>query len=307
MYMVPKLRRPLRGPPVPTAVSARMLLLAAILTLTCAQIVSAQHVRGRLIDLETNQPIVGGVLTLLTTDSAVVATAVSDSAGRWLLPVPDPGVYHVAAERIGYAAMISEAVEIGPDDALDSVFHLEATAVELDPIEVEVRAAREYLEYSGFFERQKANFGHFVTPEAIDRRQAARVTDLLASVPGVRIVSSGTGSVGPSEVQMRGSSLSQGGNCRPRVFVDGLMYNRGDSRPIYDREGRETDQLIEDPLREDHALSLDDIGHPSIIAGIEVYRSASQVPVQFGGTSIETLCGVIVVWTRTGQRRGGEA
>jgi hypothetical protein len=52
-------------------------------------------------------------------------------------------------------------------------------------------------------------------------------------------------------------------------------------------------------------LSLDDIGHPSTIAAIEVYRSATQVPVQFGGASVETLCGVIVVWTRTGRLRTG--
>jgi hypothetical protein len=57
----------------------------------------------------------------------------------------------------------------------------------------------------------------------------------------------------------------------------------------------------------DEALSLDDIGHPSTIAAVEVYRSASQVPVQFGGTSVETLCGVIVIWTRTGRLRVGSS
>ena len=53
--------------------------------------------------------------------------------------------------------------------------------------------------------------------------------------------------------------------------------------------------------RVDQAISLDDIGHPSTIAAIEIYRSATQVPVQFGGASVETLCGVIVIWTRTGR------
>ncbi len=40
-----------------------------------------------------------------------------------------------------------------------------------------------------------------------------------------------------------------------------------------------------------------------MILAIEVYRSATEVPVQFGGTSVETLCGVIVIWTRTGSAR----
>jgi hypothetical protein len=176
--------------------------------------------------------------------------------------------------------------------------------VRLDPIDVRARGLREYLDYSGFYERQRGNFGHFVTPEDVDRRQASRVTDLLVAIPGVQRVYVTGGSVGPSQIQLRGSSLSQGGACRPRVFVDGLMYSRGDSRPLRRRDGQATEEEVDDLARRmDEALSLDDIGHPSTIAGIEVYRSASQVPVQFGGTSVETLCGVIVIWTRTGRMR----
>lgn len=50
----------------------------------------------------------------------------------------------------------------------------------------------------------------------------------------------------------------------------------------------------------DQSLGLDDIGPPGDVAAIELYRSANQVPVRFGGTSVETLCGVIVVWTKRG-------
>jgi hypothetical protein len=191
---------------------------------------------------------------------------------------------------------------------LNSVFHLRALAIALDPIEVRVRALRQYLDYSGFFERQRGNFGHFVGPEEIDKRQASKVTDLLLGIPGVQRVYVSGGSVGPTQVQLRGSGISQGGVCRPRVYVDGLMYARGDARPVRPGEGDETDDVVEDlHERMDQGLSIDDIGHPSIIAGVEVYRSASQVPVQFGGGSVETLCGVIVLWTRTGRMRGGGA
>jgi hypothetical protein len=84
------------------------------------------------------------------------------------------------------------------------------------------------------------------------------------------------------------------------------MYSRGDARPVQRRDGDATERAEEDLMRRmDQALSLDDIGHPSTIAAIEVYRSASQIPVQFGGSSVETLCGVIVIWTRTGRMRLG--
>jgi hypothetical protein len=88
------------------------------------------------------------------------------------------------------------------------------------------------------------------------------------------------------------------------VFVDGLLYALGDShpKPVF---GPDNATEIQDELLEviDQGLSLDDIGPPSDLAAIEIYRSASQVPVQFGGTSVSTLCGVIVIWTKRGTIR----
>lgn len=297
--MNPPGRRTRRGPGwtsrVWRAVLATMLLPAGA---------TAQEISGRLLDFRTERPIPGGVLQLLSPDSAVLQTTVSDTDGFWRLTAPGPGTYRISAQGFGYAADLSEAIEVGAGAALEAVFHLAPVAILLDPIEVEIRRTREYLELTGFFERQRGNFGHFITPEAIDRREASRITDLLAAVPGVRVGTMAGGSAGPSQVELRGSSITQGGTCRPRIFVDGLMYNRGDSRPISDFELTPTEERVEQMMREEQALSLDDIGHPSTIAGIEVYRSASQVPVQFGGTSVETLCGVIVVWTRTGRPTG---
>lgn len=298
---------PGRGRRSPAAAGYRA-VLAAILLLAGTQAATAQSIRGRLLDVVTGDPVRLGLLTLISPDNNTVATVLTDANGYWKLEAPMPGIYRVGAQRIGYRSWVSEPVEMAADDALDSVFHLEPMPVALDPIDVRARALREYLEHSGFFERQRGNFGHFVTPEDIDRRQAARVTDLLAAIPGVQRVYVTGGSVGPTQIQLRGSSLSQGGTCRPRVFVDGLMYSRGDSRPVRMSEDIATEQATDDLLqRMDQALSLDDIGHPSTIAAVEVYRSASQVPVQFGGTSVETLCGVIVIWTRTGRMRGGGA
>jgi hypothetical protein len=283
----------------------RVVCVALVGLVAAIEAGSGQQLRGRLLDLETNRPIAAGLLTLLDADSTRVATVVTDTDGVWRFDAPASGRYYVAAERLGYRSWVAGPIEIGAADALNSVFHLQPMPVELAAIDVQAIAMRRHLEYNGFFERQRSNFGHFVTPEAIERRQAARVTDLLRAIPGVRVVATGGGSAGRTEVQLRGSSLSQGGLCRPRIFVDGLIYNRGDARPIRDRPQNATEQAYEDALRRTDGLSLDDIGHTSTIAAIEVYRSASQVPVQFGGSSIETLCGVIVVWTRTGRMRTG--
>jgi hypothetical protein len=274
--------------------------VAALLLNAATQSARAQSVRGRLLDLETNRPIAAGVLTLHAADSSIVTTTVSDADGRWRFDAPRPGSYFIAARRLGYQPRLSGALTIEAGAELSSVLHLKQVPVTLDPITANAVAIRRNLEYQGFFERQRANFGHFVTPEAIDRRDAARITDLLTPIPGVQLVVAGTGNVGPAQISLRGGSMMNSALCRPRVFVDGLMYARGDSRPVQVRESdaREREDIEQ---RMDQALSLDDIGHPSTIAGIEVYRSATQVPVQFGGSSVETLCGVIVIWTRTGR------
>jgi hypothetical protein len=264
---------------------------------------AAQSLRGRLLDVESNQPVAAGLLTLLTPDSVSITTAVTDADGFWNLAVPGAGTYFVEAKRLGYQPWVAGPVDLKPEDDLNSVFHLRRLAFRLDPIEVSAEATERYLDLQGFYERQRSDFGHFMTPEDIEKRRASRVSDLLMGLPGVNLVSGTSGSVGSRYIQLRGGSLARDGVCRPRIFVDGLMYARGDSRPRR-LEDFATEQNFNDQLEiVDQGLSIDDLGHPSIIAAVEIYRSAVQVPVQFGGTSIETQCGVIVIWTRTGRMR----
>jgi hypothetical protein len=263
--------------------------------------VSAQRLSGRLLDLFSNVPLGSGVLTVRTADQRVVQSALSDEGGHWSFELPGPGVYYVEAARMGYQAWLAGPVEVTAEDDLSFVYHLRPQPIQLDPIEVTVAATRRHLETAGFYDRQRADFGTFLGPEEIEKRRSApRFTALLLGLPGVRLVTLSTGSVGPRFVQLRGSNLSFGGICRPRVYVDGILYALGDSRPVPLEQNEETEFQEEILQRMDQGLSLDDIGAPGDIAGIEIYRSASQVPAQFGGTSVNTLCGVIVVWTKRG-------
>jgi hypothetical protein len=244
------------------------------------------------------------VLTLRLSGVGPVGSAFTDDDGSWTFQLPRPGVYFLEAQRIGYETWIAGPLNVAEGDDLLFIYHLRPKPIELDPIEVTVAATRRHLETAGFYERQRSDFGTFLGPEEIARKRAPRITDLLMGLPGVRMVSMTTGSVGGRFIQLRGSSISQGGVCRPRIFVDGLLYAKGDSKPIERREGEETelDEIME---ALDQGLSIDDIAPPSDLAGVEVYRSAVQVPVQFGGTSVETLCGVIVFWTKRGTARMG--
>ncbi len=230
---------------------------------------SAQRLRGRLLDVESGEPLVAGFVSLLSLDGTTLVTAVSDREGHWLVVMPAPGSYYVAAKRVGYRPWVAGPVAVQAGDDLNAVYHLQRLPVTLDPVEVTAQATKRFLELAGFYERQRADFGHFLTPDFIERRRAVRITDLLTALPGVSLVQTGTGSVGRVAVRLRGSNLSEGGLCRPRVFVDGLLYARGDSRPrrAGGDPGRATERSTEDEIqRLDQTLSIDDIGPASLIA-----------------------------------------
>ena len=104
----------------------------------------------------------------------------------------------------------------------------------------------------------------------------------------------------PAIAELRGRSVAlegelSDGNAQIAELVATVSEQESALGELRTRSASLTDQLsvkeaeLEELLESvDQGLSLNDIGPPSTIAGIEIYRSASQVPVQFGGTSVST-------------------
>ena len=84
-----------RIPPVVAAAAAGLVLLAGP---AFAQD-DGQEVKGTLekIDAEAREPVAGVTMTV-TQDGVGIGSAVSDEAGRWVVPVPEPGTYQVRIE-----------------------------------------------------------------------------------------------------------------------------------------------------------------------------------------------------------------
>jgi hypothetical protein len=264
---------------------------------------TGQVLRGRLLDLDTNQPISGGVITLIRDGRERLRSVVTGDDGGYRLVAPGPGSYLVEARRLGYRAWIDGPVELRAGDEWESEYRLQALAVPLDPVGVKATGPERdaLLERVGFYDRQKADFGHFMTQAEIAARGPRRLTDLLAGIPGVRILPS-SGGLSRAGIDVRGSVLSRGDACHPRVFVDGLIVIRGDARARgTDVFGRaQATEVRGDPV-ERGEIALNDVVMPQDIEGLEVYRSGAQVPARFGGSSTATQCGVIVIWTRRGR------
>lgn len=262
----------------------------------------AQLVRGHILEAESRKPVAGARVTLVRTDdtSGVVTTSADD--GGFMVRARAAGVYRVDVTRLGYRPQRQGPFALAPDRVLELDVMMPVVPYTMDPVTVTAEVNTRFLQNVGFYDRKRADFGHFITRDQIESRRASRPTDLLVAIPGVAILPDPR-SPGRVRLQMRGTHPGQGGACAPRVYVDGLIIIRGDSRPV-GAGGTAKEDEIERALDGDPRNpqpSLDDVVNPEQIEAIEVYRSASQVPAEFGGASVFTRCGVVVIWTRRGR------
>lgn len=87
--------------------------LLCLSLLIAAPHLSAQTIRGTLVEQGTGEPVDGGIVILLDTAGAQRGGTLSDSHGRFVLQAPAPGRYRLRAERIGYATTTSPFFKLG--------------------------------------------------------------------------------------------------------------------------------------------------------------------------------------------------
>jgi hypothetical protein len=79
-----------------------VVLVSATLVATVTESVSAQTLQGRVLDDADDAPIPTALVRLVDEEGDEQAITAADSSGAYRLVAPGPGVYRVAAERIGY-------------------------------------------------------------------------------------------------------------------------------------------------------------------------------------------------------------
>jgi hypothetical protein len=290
------------GEPVNGKQAFPQLCLAAALQLAIALPLAAQTIRGQLLEVGTNHPVASAQVALITPSGNAVSADQSSGSGHFSLRAPRPGDYRLQVRRLGYRPYL-QPVAVGPRGLVLDV-PLEPLPISLDPVTVEADLSLRYLEQVGFYVRQLSDFGHFITRDVIEQRRATRVSDVLSTVPGVRLVPDGR-VLGRTLLQFRAAQTTFGGLCEPRVFVDGLIAIRGDSKPVVMTPGGGLiDELNEEDPRSPEP-TVDEVVDPRDVEAIEVYRSGAEVPAHFGGMGPFTRCGVVVIWTKKGRTRGG--
>jgi hypothetical protein len=187
----------------------------------------------------------------------------TDDQGRFTLARLPLGNLELSVRRLAYEPLKSTYHIAGTSDTVRLV--LTSSVRLLDGVYVTAAEMRRREQVEDFYRRLTRGLGTYLTRADIEGRASGTPSDLLRTIPGLRLVRtrSGTG------VRFPTTSLSRR-DCAPMIWIDGQRA-----------PGLEIDEV-----------TLTDI------EGIEIYNGPSTTPVQFSQATGHVTCGTIVVWSR---------
>ena len=218
-------------------------------------------IRGR-VETAAHIPLVGAQLRL----GAGTAIAESDDVGQFAVSKVAAGPLWLRLRRIGYRPE-SLLVTVVAGQTIEPTVTMTPIAQNLAAVKVVGR--RDVSgPMAGFYKRMQSGSGRFFTQADIERRNPNTMTDLLRTIPGLRIETRGF----DNKVRIRGS------RCSPLIWLDG--------QGLFAAE-----------------FDLDGV-NPRTFEGIEVYSGPASVPMEFQGNArMSSSCGTIILWSRQGEFR----
>jgi hypothetical protein len=198
----------------------------------------------------------------VVTLSGVAMGVTADSNGGFVHSGLAAGLYTLEARAIGYR-MGSWTIELAEADSLRYVFELDLVDFELPAVVTTADAVHADRALREFERRRAGGRGVFITPDEIEQRNPRTLDELLRDIPGVRTVCRQSG----CSVRMTRSARP----CRPEIFLDGMPAT----------------------------LAVPPNAPAGDFLAVEVYRSLSETPGEL--LRADNQCGVIAIWTRTGQ------
>lgn len=221
------------------------------------------------------QPAAGAEVTV----EALGRMTRTDSAGRYSVTGLSRGLRLVRVRLLGYTpASFTLAFSEGQKATHDVLLAL--AGVRLDS----VRSVGQRVRFGTFDDNRRAGLGRFFTQDEIQRMHAVSLSQVLASLPSVKI-GTGTGtrawvtSTRPGGVIIRPERYSTRRGavpaCYANVYVDGeQVYHGRDEEPLFDVG----------------ELSVDQIG------AIEYYNEPGEAPAEYRSQNMN--CGALVIWRR---------
>ena len=234
-------------------------------------------------------PSVAGTVTGTVTDHdksvihsarvRVVGTSISTETsadGKFVLRNVPAGHQTLELRLIGWGAKVV-SVDVTSGRTLDLSIELTPLPSTLDTVRVGAVPGNFHLR--GFEERREHGNGTYFTRKDIERMQARQVTDILRRAPGIRVENTRGLFGGGSSAQTSRSGSIGVRACNINYYLNGTPF----------------------PMSPD--MTINQFLDPDAIDAIEVYAGTAQIPPQFNSGSMNSRCGLVVIWTRTGMDR----
>lgn len=176
-------------------------------------------VRGRIIDKNDKQPIIGASVVLVDKDRRVVRGVSSDINGSYVLPVTDKS-YRIQVSFIGYNTTSPIAI----DKAVIN-FQLESSSNQMNEVQIVSKARTSNGSGMNIDKRDQTSATTTINAKDLEEIQAASIDQALQGrMAGVDITAS-TGDPGaPMQIRIRGTS-SINGATDPLIVLDGMPYD----------------------------------------------------------------------------------
>ncbi len=257
-------------------------IVAASLTLGNNHLAPAPAILvGRILVDSSGAPLPGIEVLLKQTSFRTR----SDTAGRFVLAGLPQGSGVVLFRGIGWRPVRLQVLLTDRDTARADV-RMIRDITQLEPIAVNEEPKRPRgIGVEAFEERRRMGFGKFIDPVELARIPDRHLSDLLGAIPGISVVAppactrSRTADCALSRAQRVAiSGRSFGKRCFLEVRLDGIVVSEGG-----------------DAMRWEDAFDLSELNAGQLM-GVEVYRSAGEIPAEFNST--RAACGILVIWTK---------
>lgn len=196
----------------------------------------------------------------------------ADDSGRFQVPMP-VGSATLLVRRIGFEPAELRLVTM-PDTMVRVI--LKPIPVQLKGVMVTAASPFRSLDIHNFYTRMKeyergGSRGYFITPEDIERRRPAWITQMAEGLPSIRVCASA--SIICRSGHPLGEMIIGRNGCKMTVYVDNIRVVGG---------------------RRDEPLNM--VVSAGMVAAMEVYPTALNAPPQFPSTN--GTCGIVVIWTK---------
>ncbi len=202
-------------------------------------------IRGWVVEHETGTPLEGAMVALASVIDSVpdFHAQLSQPSGEFLFAEVPVGRYELLVNLLGYTEL-RDTLDLSADADLALTLPLSVSPLVLEPVVVVIR--RRPVGPLEAFERRRATArGTFLTRQDIDRSNPEDFTDLLRTLPGIRLVPTGT----------FGNRVYFRGGCTPDLWLDGAQVGT--------------------------TVDIDTFLRPEDLEAVEVYRGPD-LPGEFG-------------------------